>query len=462
MILQKLADNTFNYRRAVTFQSRKPAALIQTAGVRSPGMKALIVDGERPAREAVIRFVEWERHGIGEVFEAADGGSARRMIREHRPELILVDMTMPGMDGIELLRWIKEQLPSAKTIMMSGYPDFRLVRRAMRAGGSDYLLKPIQETDIRNAVHRAVQLWKHEADWRRQQGGLHIEINRLKPICWEKMFSQLIRHPEDHHRHLPEIRREFSAFGAMTACRCSVLSLEQIDASIRREFDKHHDLLFFALTNVCNEILRRSRSGFAFRYWSSENEIVILHWHAPEQAERIIRKINQCLHQALGARFDIGIGTTKKFHHEVRHAYLEAKAALHRRYAEPAEDRVYVLEIVPDRSAMADIRNYIQTHYFTDISLQQLSNRFHFSREYISRRFKQDFGVNLSDYLGDIRIDKAKQYLAHSSLKVSQIGEMVGYPDMKYFSKVFKTKTGCSPLSYRSALVHENGNKPHC
>ena len=60
--------------------------------------------------------------------------------------------------------------------------------------------------------------------------------------------------------------------------------------------------------------------------------------------------------------------------------------------------------------------------------------------------------MNFSAYLEQIRIDKAKQYLSSTCLKISQIAEMVGYADMKYFSKVFKSKTGYSPLSYRMSL----------
>ena len=168
------------------------------------------------------------------------------------------------------------------------------------------------------------------------------------------------------------------AFGTLTACRCSILSLEKVEESVRREFEYHHDLLFFAIANVCNEILRMSLSGFAFRYWSSDDEVVIIHWNELDHVEPTIRKINQGLYNALGARFDFGIGTTKQFHSEVRHAYLEAKAALHQRYVEPAKDRVYVLEAAQDRNAMDDIRKYIQSHYFTELSLKHLSDRFHF------------------------------------------------------------------------------------
>ncbi|MNW09067.1 HTH-type transcriptional activator Btr [compost metagenome] len=71
------------------------------------------------------------------------------------------------------------------------------------------------------------------------------------------------------------------------------------------------------------------------------------------------------------------------------------------------------------------------------------------SREYISRKFKQEFKENLSDYLGRIRIEKARLLLLNPNCKISQIAEQVGYQDEKYFSKVFKKWTGQTPGDYR-------------
>ncbi|CAM3102696.1 response regulator [Paenibacillus sediminis] len=96
-----------------------------------------------------------------------------------------------------------------------------------------------------------------------------------------------------------------------------------------------------------------------------------------------------------------------------------------------------------------DIARYVERNYHEDISLQDIASRFYLSREYISRKFKQQFGVTLSDYLGNIRIEKAKVLLLNPQLRISQIAEMVGYQDEKYFSKVFKKIEGITPNDFR-------------
>ncbi|MFB5265261.1 helix-turn-helix domain-containing protein [Paenibacillus enshidis] len=105
-----------------------------------------------------------------------------------------------------------------------------------------------------------------------------------------------------------------------------------------------------------------------------------------------------------------------------------------------------------EKHTIGDIIKYIEQHYMSELSLQDIAGRFFVSREYISRKFKQEFGINFSDYLSKYRIDKAKLLMLNPNLKISQIAEMVGIHDVKYFSKVFKKQEGVSPKEYRHKL----------
>ena len=98
---------------------------------------------------------------------------------------------------------------------------------------------------------------------------------------------------------------------------------------------------------------------------------------------------------------------------------------------------------------MSQIVKYIEKHYMADLSLQEVAQHFSVSREYISRKFKQEQGINFSDYIAKYRIDRAKLLLENPHFKISQISEMVGFRDVKYFSKVFKKQEGMTPQSYR-------------
>ncbi len=103
----------------------------------------------------------------------------------------------------------------------------------------------------------------------------------------------------------------------------------------------------------------------------------------------------------------------------------------------------------PSNPVIRDIARYLDAHYDEDISLQDMASRFYLSREYISRKFKQEYGVNLSEYLCRIRMDKAKLLLLNDKLRLHHIAGMVGYQDEKYFGKVFKKLEGVTPGEFR-------------
>jgi two-component system, response regulator YesN len=97
-----------------------------------------------------------------------------------------------------------------------------------------------------------------------------------------------------------------------------------------------------------------------------------------------------------------------------------------------------------------DIEKYLQENFNRDVKLQEISDHFYISREYISRKFKQDFHVNISDYIVRIRMERAKSLLKNSQLKIYEIANMIGYQDDKYFRKVFKKVEGMTPNEYRA------------
>lgn len=101
------------------------------------------------------------------------------------------------------------------------------------------------------------------------------------------------------------------------------------------------------------------------------------------------------------------------------------------------------------QNLMNDVVAYMQQNYNQDLSLYDIAKRFFVSREYISRKFKQTYGTNMSDYLTKIRIDHAKQLLRNPQMKLAAIAEMIGFKNEKYFSQVFKKQEGISPGEFR-------------
>ncbi|MBE1441498.1 response regulator [Paenibacillus sp. OAS669] len=533
-------------------------------------MKAIIVDDEKHVREAVKLLVDWKHFGIDEIFEAQDGGEAIKLIQEHQPQLIFTDMMMPVKSGLELLEWLAAHYASGKTIVISGHDDFQLVRHTVKHGGVDYILKPIDAEQLHAAVSKALECWVREEEERHRQRLSNIEMNQIRPVYWEKLLSNLIAEPSTYEAYASALDREFGLSRSVKECRLAIMTLDTMNAVLKKKFDANSDLLFFSITNIGNEILREGRRGVAYRYWNSEGEIIILLFGPDDSWNNLLTAIQRGMAAALRSSLDIGVSRVHPFPAGLPAAYKDARTALRRRNLLTKDKRVYLLpdplpalqpmlsfsdfaeqlrlavqsgsteqigkavddwiaavnklEVITleqlelwwneynvmrsrwlaewfgekppelqtwlnsapftipsdeagslsipvwrkhltesltelskhlldhqhrDQNVIYEIAKYIQNHYHQDITLQEIANHFYLSREYISRKFKQEFKVNLSDYLSDIRVEKAKLLLLNPHLRIAQVAEMVGYDDEKYFSKVFKKTVGLSPNEYR-------------
>ncbi|HHW49791.1 MAG TPA: response regulator [Clostridiaceae bacterium] len=115
-------------------------------------LKAIIVDDEKLICELIKRAIDWKEIGIEIVAEASSGSRAYDLILEHHPEIVITDIRMPGMDGISLIKKTVENQIECNFVIISGYKDFEYAKGAIKFGVKDYLLKPIDQKDLRNTL----------------------------------------------------------------------------------------------------------------------------------------------------------------------------------------------------------------------------------------------------------------------------------------------------------------------
>ncbi|MEG1875809.1 MAG: response regulator, partial [Angelakisella sp.] len=115
----------------------------------------IIVEDELILRQGLVLTTDWEDLGCRLVGEAADGDSGLKLIDRCKPNLIITDIRMPGVDGLELIRQSRS-LCNAVYLIMSGYNDFEYARRALQLGVMDFISKPIDEEEFAAAIRMAV------------------------------------------------------------------------------------------------------------------------------------------------------------------------------------------------------------------------------------------------------------------------------------------------------------------
>lgn len=115
-------------------------------------MKLLIADDERYVRDSLAGEIEWTQYGITLEGVASDGMEAAEMALRLQPDVLLTDIRMPRMDGLELTRYLKERMPRLKVVLLSGWSDFEYARQALKWGASNYLVKPSPDEEIIDAL----------------------------------------------------------------------------------------------------------------------------------------------------------------------------------------------------------------------------------------------------------------------------------------------------------------------
>lgn len=111
-------------------------------------MKIIVADDEIWVRTALINSIPFEQLGMNLVCEASNGIEALELCRKHSPDILITDIMMPGLTGLELIQQLKNEMPELKIVIISGYSDFEYAKTAIRFGVVDYILKPVDEKEI--------------------------------------------------------------------------------------------------------------------------------------------------------------------------------------------------------------------------------------------------------------------------------------------------------------------------
>lgn len=161
-------------------------------------MKVLIVDDEAHVIRAVKLLVPWQELGITETYEALTPQDAIRIIEAEQPEILITDIVMQDLSGIDLMKYIAGSLKHIKVIVISGYNNFDYVRSSLQHGGVDYLLKPLDQDQLIEAVKKAADAWNQEHDLYHTAQIHKDQIDSMATLCRENLLSRLIHgdHPE--------------------------------------------------------------------------------------------------------------------------------------------------------------------------------------------------------------------------------------------------------------------------
>lgn len=155
-------------------------------------IKVFLVEDEVIVREGIKNNIDWEKYGYEFCGEASDGELAFPMICKEKPDIVITDIRMPFMDGLELSRLIKKELPQIKIIILSGHEEFEYAKAAIQIGIEEYLLKPINGDELLQAVNHVAEKIKEE---QKNNSAGSMELNdsqELRVSAKRELFNDLI------------------------------------------------------------------------------------------------------------------------------------------------------------------------------------------------------------------------------------------------------------------------------
>lgn len=365
----------------------------------------LIADDERWVLLGIRRLVEKTGLPFQVAGLAENGIDALELLMECHPDVLITDIRMPGMDGLELMEKMDACGIDSKVVFISGYAEFVYVQRAIRMGAVDYILKPIGE----EAFFGVLKKLKERLDKEQEEDGRNRKLSEEANIalCTEAFCGRgesgepVQRREEGRKRLRAYMLRMNEALEDKNMCRMRIL-FKEVEQDMKEGY-----IYIDQLALLYNQFaIRMNAEEDRFEYFS---------------------------YQQLREQF----GTSESFFQFVQD---EAADCLNEA-ADVTNSLLYTIVMRVKAENAAD-----QT------ALRELAGEYGVSIGHLSNLLKKELGMPFSEYTTNKRIQRAKELLMDDRLSVEEIAEKVGYNDYFYFTKVFKKKVGVSPSKYRKNL----------
>lgn len=293
-------------------------------------LKMLIVDDENQIREGLRHILEWEEYNIEICGEASNGKEALEQIELCHPDVLITDMKMPVMDGLELLSRVKDKYPRIKSVVLSGYDDFSLVRKAMKYGAFDYLLKPAGKNELIQILEELMDHQENDGNVQdsHQKQPQNVEeenISMAKSTLMNRIVTNSISAME-YHEKMDLLELSFGTGGLAVA----ILDVDNILDYQERAIFSTKDV--FA---VCKKYIDENKLGIPFVSTAGAMAIVLTEVDGALMPLGLKKQLEQLLVHIQEAGFPqmfFAVSSAVKSYRNLPLAYQEAKETLRYKY----------------------------------------------------------------------------------------------------------------------------------
>lgn len=371
--------------------------------------QVLFAEDELLVRLGLQNSIDWKAYDMELAAQADNGLQAYELFQKVRPDVVITDIRMEGMDGCELIEKIRQQDKECAIIVISCLDDFEILRRMIPYKIIGYILKASMTMDEVNEV------LKKSTEYLKKIGreGKKIDPEKRSP---EKELEKYLL-GGSQKTGIPDQKKIENLL---------VFSLKEEDQ------EKINGL---AMEFVYDLVRRQLNKALIVK--NGEKEFCVFSEKMQKNPEDMISRVNHSVEEFLGVRFRVQKGMRKEGE-DPKEFYLRVKE----KQPGAGENGSY------DQIIM-DAFGYMQEHYQESLSLTDISSVLGISSSYFSHLFKKQTGKNYVEYLNEIRLKAVMEDLKNSDFKIAVIAEKNGFHNFEYFSRFFKKATGLSPVKWR-------------
>ncbi len=467
----------------------------------------IIVDDEKLAREYFNSIIDWDLLGLNVCALAKDGQEAIELIEKHRPQIALIDLVMPTVDGIALSNYIRENNLDIEIIIISGLDSFDTARKIIKLNVRDYFLKPINIDELSTLLNKIVLELKAK-----QEDDNGIKLQLLKNAIYNNDYSQL---------SMISVSREDEIILGGCFCFQDNIKVDFLKLESRSEdlviYKKDNNYFGFAILSNNDNLL--NSINYIFKNTTS---IIISEKCNIEISTQTANKIENCINDVLlynscvakikrdplnnsqiylndivdleKLLFLVKTKKINKINEEINNilnilqskryssqriysvlnsfiSYLETFIKFDNSYNEKwyihksfNQIKTNLLALVKEsfenietdpipttrkglvvKEAINIVKDNLSNQ---NLSISFIACKCNVTSSYIRKTFKEIMGITINNYIIESRFDKAKEYLKTGYYIHAEIAEKVGYKDAAYFSRSFKKTIGMSPKEY--------------
>ena len=335
-------------------------------------LKVLIADDEEKICQLIIKLINWEEMGLKIAATASNGIEALEQAKICKPEILITDIRMPGIDGMELIRKVKEKLPDTEIIIISGYRHFEDAQTAIRYGVRNYLLKPIKKEELRDTLQKIADIYREKNEQLNFEERVRLALKNDAGKLRTSFISRMIYGDRERENiiSLKELNNQYHFHFREGVFQVAAIKFDHVnhnDSCISFLADKAAGLALQYLEPVC----------FDHEVYAEFSTFYLLLNFGEEESKNVRKNVRQMLDElkAHYQRGGLGDVKVKKFLIAVLNETLEPIRERRKQYEGRIEEVYEILRKGSEHArataaqTLGEVRHAMRIDYFDDKEL---------------------------------------------------------------------------------------------